>query len=271
MLGNNNSLPFSTFSGIQNVSQLKLLDIYTGATGAYSLRLLKIGYSGNCIKVRRSDTDATQDIGFSGNVIDSSALETFCDGNDGFVDTWYDQSGNGNNITTTADADEPRIVNSGTYDGGVVFDSAAKRLNFFNVDGDHTFFLVINTSDTGATLFDGRTNGGGFVLAMTSGSSNTIISNLVGTPTFYLDGVVQSWSTRGDVYTAINGSQKLITFADLDIASTVTEFTPMYMGDYAGGFELSPATVNEIIIYGSTLSSANRSGVEVFIMNHYEL
>ena len=242
-----------------------LLDAHGGASGAFSTRRLSSSYSGYCVKVRNA-SDELSDIGFSGAGIDSAALEAHCGTGDGFVHTWYDQSGSGNNVTTDTDADQPRIVDSGTYDGGIVFDSAAKRLTFYDVDDAHTFFLVINTSDTGATLFDGRTNGGGFALAMTNGSTNTTISNLVGTPDYYVNGAIQSWSNRGDVYTAINGSQKLITFADLDIASTGTEFTPMYMGDYAGGFELSPATVNEIVIYGSVLASVDQSGVEGNIM-----
>jgi hypothetical protein len=91
-----------------------LLDTYTGATGAYSLRKIKAGYSGNCIEVRRSSDNTTQNIGFSNGVLDESALTTFVGAGDGFVKTWYDQSGNNNHVTQATTSRQPLIVSSGT-------------------------------------------------------------------------------------------------------------------------------------------------------------
>ena len=54
-----------------------LLDTYSGAAAAYSLRLLSSTYSGSAIRVRRSDDNEEQDIGFRNNVLDTSSLETF--------------------------------------------------------------------------------------------------------------------------------------------------------------------------------------------------
>jgi hypothetical protein len=93
-----------------------LLDIYTGAAAAYSLRHLRTVYTGSCIRVRRSNDNAEQDIGFSGGVIDSASLASFVGSNSGFVTTWYDQSGNGRNMTQATLSIQPRIVLSGTTD-----------------------------------------------------------------------------------------------------------------------------------------------------------
>ena len=90
-----------------------LLDDYPAARG-YSLRLLRTAYTGNCVEVRRSNDNALQDIGFAGGVIDTAALKTFCSSNDCFVRTWYDQSGNASNATSTAaDANQPFLVRAG--------------------------------------------------------------------------------------------------------------------------------------------------------------
>ena len=70
-----------------------LLDTYP-ATAAYSLRKLRTSYSGSCIRVRRSSDNAEQDIGFVGNDLDTASLLSFVGANNGFVTTWYDQSGN---------------------------------------------------------------------------------------------------------------------------------------------------------------------------------
>ena len=75
-----------------------LLDTYPNAAAAYSLRKLRAAYTGNAIKVRRSSDNTEQDIGFSGANLDTTALTTFCGSGNGFVTTWYDQSGNSRNV-----------------------------------------------------------------------------------------------------------------------------------------------------------------------------
>jgi hypothetical protein len=91
-----------------------LLDDYPNAAAAYSLRLLRTAYTGDAIRVRRASDNTEQDIGFVSNELDTSALTTFCSGTNGFVKTWYDQSGNGNDATQTTSANQPQIVSSGS-------------------------------------------------------------------------------------------------------------------------------------------------------------
>jgi len=90
-----------------------LLDTYSGAAAAYSLRLLRSGYTGDAIEVRRASDNTTQDIGFVDGELDVTSLESFCSGTNGFVTTWYDQSGNAINATQTTAANQPQIVNAG--------------------------------------------------------------------------------------------------------------------------------------------------------------
>ena len=91
-----------------------LLDTYSGAAAAYSLRQLSSTYSGNAIKVRRASDNAEQDIAFANNELDTATLESFASGTDAFVTTWYDQSGSGNNATQTTASSQPKIVSSGS-------------------------------------------------------------------------------------------------------------------------------------------------------------
>ena len=92
-----------------------LLDTYPGAAAAYSLRLLDSDYAGSAIRVRRASDNTEQDIGFDGNGdLDTSALATFCAGTDGFVKTWYDQSGNANDATQTTTSAQPKVYDSVT-------------------------------------------------------------------------------------------------------------------------------------------------------------
>jgi hypothetical protein len=90
-----------------------LLDLYPNAAAAYSLRKLRTAYAGSAIRVRRSSDNTEQDIGFVSGNLDESALTTFCGAGNGFVTTWYNQSGNAGNATQSTAVNQPKIVDSG--------------------------------------------------------------------------------------------------------------------------------------------------------------
>jgi hypothetical protein len=87
-------------------------DVGITAYGAYAVR--KVNPSATkAIQVRRSNDNATQDIGFdsSGN-LDMAALQAFVGSASGYVATWYDQSGNARHFTQATPANQPVIVNA---------------------------------------------------------------------------------------------------------------------------------------------------------------
>jgi len=127
-----------------------LLDTYSGASVAYSLRLLSSTYSGSAIRVRRSDDNAEQDIGFRNNELDTSTLETFSIGSDCFVVTWYDQSGGTNNATQTTASAQPKIVSSGTTitEGGKpTIDLSSSTYFDLELASGYNLFSVISLAD----------------------------------------------------------------------------------------------------------------------------
>jgi hypothetical protein len=81
------------------------------------LRRLKSAYTGSAIRVRRTDLQEL-DIGFTAlGELDTTALLAFTGTgalDNGFVKTWYDQSGNANNATQTTAINQPQIVSSGS-------------------------------------------------------------------------------------------------------------------------------------------------------------
>jgi len=78
-----------SFFGFQDAGKtVPLLDEYPGAAAAYSFRKLRTAYTGSVIRVRRSSDNTEQDIGFSGENLNTSSLTSFCSGTDGFVTTW---------------------------------------------------------------------------------------------------------------------------------------------------------------------------------------
>ena len=100
-------------------AQPLLLDLYPSASVAYSLRKLRTAYSGNCIRVRRTDL-TEQDIAFnSSGQLDTVALLAFVGTgalDNGFVTTWYDQSGNARNATNATALNQPNIVSAGVVE-----------------------------------------------------------------------------------------------------------------------------------------------------------
>jgi hypothetical protein len=112
-----------------------LLDLYPNAAAAYSLRKLRTAYSGNAIRVRRSSDNAEQNIGFdiNGN-LDTASLTAFCSGTNGFVTTWYDQSGNSRQVSQGTAINQPQIVVNGT----ILTDNGKPSMNF---DGSNDIFI----------------------------------------------------------------------------------------------------------------------------------
>lgn len=91
-----------------------LLDQYAGAAAAYSLRELSDAWAGQpVVKVYRASDGATQDMNAS--EITNGTLATFLGTSDGFVNTWYDQSGNGFDATAVGTAtNKPKIYTGAT-------------------------------------------------------------------------------------------------------------------------------------------------------------
>jgi hypothetical protein len=154
-----------------------LLDLYPNASAAYSLRLLRGAYTGSAIRVRRSSDNAESDIGFSGENLDTSALTSFCSGTDGFVTTWYDQSGNAKNVTQTTAIYQPQIVSSGNVINinskpSIKMNSVFDILRYQGTGGT-------SSSNTMAVVFKFN-NIGGYGVTMAMGNTNTTSFALLG-------------------------------------------------------------------------------------------
>ena len=92
-----------------------LLDTYTGAEAAYSVRKLSNSYAGNCMTVYKTTGGTTQDFGFDGDgYLDVAGIESFLAGSDGYVSKWYDQSGNSRDIIIASISNYPKLASAGT-------------------------------------------------------------------------------------------------------------------------------------------------------------
>lgn len=126
---------------------------------AYGIRKLVCGYEGYAMRVRRSGDNAEVDVSFtSANIVAASSIvkvtragtglsvgttlsfSSFIGSRNIFVKIWYDQSGNGNDAVQNTRADQPQIVQSGTW----FTENGYPTIEF---DGMHTdIWLDLSTS-----------------------------------------------------------------------------------------------------------------------------
>jgi len=254
-----------------------LLNDYSGAAAAYSLRLLDNTYSGNAIKVRRSSDNTEQDIAFVNNELDTASLETFAGSGNAFVTTWYDQSGNANNATQTTAASQPQIVSSGTIymlnSKPAISGNGLKQLDIsteLNIPNDffiattlqydaHTMILGSNT-DTINFLFSAALSQ---YRARIAGLTGYFRQNALALNTQYNSNVFKvgnsvDHSRNGE----LNGVQTGFTGRTFKINTIMNGYisTNYALSGYA----------QEIIIWESD-QSTNRTGIETNINDFYSI
>jgi hypothetical protein len=92
-------------------------DASVGAQMAVGLRLLKTGYTGPIIRLRRSSDDAESDFGASGLKLDVAAIRAWLGGATAFCVRLYDQSGNGRDETQSTSGAQPQFIDSSVLNG----------------------------------------------------------------------------------------------------------------------------------------------------------
>ena len=254
-----------------------LLDTYSGATVAYSLRKLSSS-STNAIRVRRSSDNTEQDIGFIGEDLDTSALTTFTGGGEGYITKWYDQSGNSNDAIQTTTASQPLIVSGGTVE-------SVNGKSAINFDGISDYFDLTSNVPTAAS------SAWAYVLnRATSGIKQpTLASSLSNTPygpywfsdanVYYApntssgNGRPSSNTGQNLVFLEASSSPSALTINGTNITSGNGAFTYqaanyIYLGrrssDYAVG------KYQELILWDSDQSS-NQTGIQDNINTYYTI
>ena len=247
-----------------------LLDTYTGAAAGYSLRKLRTDYTGFAIKVQDNVGGATQTIGF--NVfgeLDTVSLAAYAGSNDVFVETWYDQSGSGNNVEQPSSALRPKIVSSGVVN---VDANGKPQLNCTSDDmrggpsyggSDVSIFAVANMASN-AVVLGGNGNNGVYIIAQ-SGISTDGMGGFGG-ETLYVDNVQDTAITRASIYNSMSptGNHLMSAFATSSPASDL-----MIGYNPSGTLGMSTA-VQEIILYTSNQSNF-RTGIETNINTFYDI
>ncbi len=286
-------------SSIQN--QL-LLDLYINAQAAFSLRKLRTTYLGSCIRVLRSSDSTEQDIGFTNNILDTASLLNFCGAGNGYITKWYDQSGNGFDLSQNTINKWPQIVSSGiinTQNGKnsinwVVSPSAflkgstAANWAFLNNSSGFSIYIALNiiggnslmgTNTVGTSgvvgYFLDRPNANDCRSVITNGSS--IVSNNGSTGDIVPENSLILLSDLGDPSNAtaanrdeiyINGGSAIKNNVANAAPSASSPANPLQLGGYGDGVSGSfNGYISELIFYPikqTTNNTAIKNNINAF-------
>jgi hypothetical protein len=264
-----------------------LLDTYPNAAAAYSLRKLRAAYTGSAIRVRRTDLTES-DIGFtSAGNLDTAALLAFTGTgalNNGFITTWYDQSGNARNATQTTALNQPQIVSAGS----VLLQNTKPTISWLSGASGFSFSTFTATSVTMYMVIRAKNDpptdpNSGFVKFGTAGGSGSLNHYPYSDGIIYDDSFSTAQNTVGNPSTPLN---QLNLYNVLSIpnqwtsrinsvqqsqrnTNTVAINSAPQIGSKNASFGLN-AFMSELIIYPSDQSS-NRTGIETNINNFYSI
>lgn len=258
-------------SPFTNSSFVGLLDTYSGAAAAYSVRLLSSTYVGSAIRVRRSSDNTEQNIGFDGSGnLDTSALTSFCGAGNGFVTTWYDQSGNAKNAIQTTAANQPQIVSGGS----IILENSKPAIQF---DGSNDTLLTTISYNIDSIYVEKVER----FRATTAGQMSTNFDSSKGP---YLQWIstankFENYYDGFQTQTNATTTRKLYSFyaslgfyenGSLTVARTgVISTTPttINIGSYSSGIH-AQVNMQEFVFYTSSQIS-NRTGIESEINTYY--
>jgi len=253
------------------------------------VRKLSKDYTGNCMRIRRSSDQATQDIGFdSAGDLDTAAIATFCTGAFGYVTRWYDQSGNNNDATQNTASKQPMI-----YDrvaAAVITENGKPSLEF---DGNanqalRTSTYAVELSQNNASVFTvhnlNAVGNKGYVLAEADQSSpyssNFIYGGFTGPAILWVNATTFGAAQTGQVLSGFDYDGTNFQ-AHLDGAASGSSGTATvnaeansytYIGSQAqdsSSFSFS-GTMQEIVTYKSN-QSTNRTGIETDINTYFSI
>jgi hypothetical protein len=257
--------------GVRTTAIAPLLNTYSGATAAYSLRKLRSTYTGSAIMVRRSSDNAEQNIGFDSNGnLDTVALLSFVGSGNGFVKIWYDQSGNSNNATQTNNGNQPTIVSNGSVQmngnkPAIYWDLG--RTLVTNVNNIRSVFVNIKwiTGSEGNNAILGHSSNAPYHTGISSESGWILSSSYSDSPirngSLYLNGNSKTLST----FLKNTDTNILVSMIHLSAAGYFNRIgTGHVIGTNFKGY------YSEIITY-STDQSANRSMIESNMNSYYSI
>jgi hypothetical protein len=265
-----------------------LLDLNPSASFGISLRYLKRSFVGNEIVLVRRDANNDEDA-FTPNQIINGSTASFCGSGDGLIKAWYEQTGNVRDAVNTTNANQPKIVDSGS----TIMKNGLPALSFDNQ------FLYAGTGaiiDTGLSSFivnsiDSNQRGTPYAKSKAAGVANrfgffqsqsisrdsanagtqVVLSPTLGVNYLFTQIIENNPNMSHSLYND-NIQQGSTTTTSNPINSNAFELIIGAYNDSSGGFSppvsFHNGTIQEIILYGSSQES-NRNEINTNQADYY--
>ena len=198
---------------------------------------------------------------------------------DGFVETWYDQSGNDDNAVQATSGSQPKIVDAGSSAlidaGSIDFDSSTSvSLASFTggaLSQPNTLFFVAQADNSDANQ------------KIVAGATNTFIGTSTSSTGRYN---IRAGGTIREGSTAVNTSQHLFSAfynttdelfldgsgtAEISGDAGSSSLSSLFIGIRDNGTQGFDGKIKEVIVYNSDIgtTSATRTSLETNIKNHF--
>jgi uncharacterized protein YjdB len=234
----------------------------------YSLRKLIPAYTGNAVRVRRSSDNSQENIGFTPTGdFDEAALRTFAGAGNAFVTIWYDQSGNGKNMTQTNTGLQPQILFNGNLkyinNNRPTIDFYINKGVFFNTTTKMaSASVVIKSEYTNWPSYHAILDGGGRIGGLLENGNNNFHGN---------QNPVALWkngTSLSNYSLAPTNSPMVVSFTST-IAASNGNASGLCIGNYDLGGGGGSILQSEAIAFATTASSADRQKVEINQGSYY--
>ena len=213
-----------------------------------------------------------------------SGVDTGYDQVDGFVETWYDQSGNGNDAVQQVSGSQPKIVDAGSLvTGGLDFDGSNDGLSVSGQVLTSSSFYATSVMQhaTGTSSSDGQNvfgqyqvgTSGRFQLAANNSNQYSFFANATDSIVGFNTGAIGTSQTLISI-NADGSNAEIWRDGTSKATDTYSGFTPatvdFTIGNDSDGEREFNGKIAEIIIYNSD-QSANREAIETNINNQYDI
>jgi hypothetical protein len=204
---------------------------------------------------------------------------------DGFVETWYDQSGNDNDAVQITSTEQPKIVSAGSL---MLNDDGHTAIGFQRLSSGSTYFDLttgIDIANSHSFQYVEFNKTYTYTLVETDGGGSNRIGYLTGSQLrLYRGGSLNfgagiSVTNNPFIYTtflAADGSASKVNVNGDEVLNQVlgngtggTTFNAIFRGDNSG-LDSQFTKLSELIVY-DTDQSANRPAIEANINNQYDI
>lgn len=257
-----------------------LLDDYPNAAAAYSVRLLSSTYSGALVRIRRANDNSEEDfypdsnneLSLNSGDGGGTTLGSWIGINDGYIVTWYDQSGNSRDASQAVSSQQAKILNGGSFITvnakpalDFTIDNTQEVASSIPSSSNYSLFSVLSSTDTQAIPYNNTPNGSGSYFSWWQNGSTSNPNSGVGTPSYYYDSLLINPSNTQTLYNNYaTGNQEFQQVVNLDF-STWSNF--VFGGWGSSGYAFT-GYFQEIVLYDSDQTS-NISGIYANQSNYF--